>query len=206
MKQIIMLGAFVETIELCEECGYDIVGIFDNYVQGVYCGYPILGRDEDLILQKDKYINIPLVIVPDAPRVRERMYQIYKENGFSFETVISPKAIISKSAFIDEGCIIQAGCNISSEVKLGKCVRVNTFANIMHETFVEDFSIVAQNAVILGRCRVGKKSYIGANATILPNRLVRENAIVGAAAVVTKDVAVGNVVVGNPARKLKDVE
>ena len=46
--------------------------------------------------------------------------------------------------------------------------------------------------------------WIGANVTILKGVVIGKGAIIGAASVVTKDVDVYTVVVGNPARKLKD--
>jgi acetyltransferase-like isoleucine patch superfamily enzyme len=47
---------------------------------------------------------------------------------------------------------------------------------------------------------VKKGASIGSNATILCGITIGENAIVGAGAVVTKDVAAGATVAGNPAR------
>jgi Serine acetyltransferase len=41
--------------------------------------------------------------------------------------------------------------------------------------------------------------------TVLPGVTIGENSIVGAASVVTKDVAPNSVVVGSPARKIRDV-
>jgi acetyltransferase-like isoleucine patch superfamily enzyme len=46
---------------------------------------------------------------------------------------------------------------------------------------------------------------IGAHATLLPGIVVGRNALVGAGAVVVADVPDGKVVVGNPARVIKDV-
>jgi acetyltransferase-like isoleucine patch superfamily enzyme len=46
---------------------------------------------------------------------------------------------------------------------------------------------------------------IGANATLLPKIIVGHNALVGAGAVVVADVPDGKVVVGNPARIIKNV-
>ena len=47
---------------------------------------------------------------------------------------------------------------------------------------------------------------IGANATLLPGVKVGENALVGAGAVVTRDVAPGAVVAGNPAKVVKHIK
>lgn len=203
MKSIILIGAFIETIELCEKCGYEIVGIVDSIKADIYQGYPILGTDKDLIKQKKCYSHIPLVIVPDSPKIRKNLFLFYNEHGFHFETVISPDAVISPSATVGKGCFIQGGCNVSSKVILGDGVRINYGANIMHETQVGDFVTVAPNAVILGRCKISKEAYIGANATILPERTIKEKSMVGAASVVTKDVPENTVVIGNPARQLE---
>jgi acetyltransferase-like isoleucine patch superfamily enzyme len=44
---------------------------------------------------------------------------------------------------------------------------------------------------------------IGTGATLLCGITIGENALIGAGAVVTKDVAAGTIVIGNPARELK---
>jgi acetyltransferase-like isoleucine patch superfamily enzyme len=46
---------------------------------------------------------------------------------------------------------------------------------------------------------------IGSGSTILCGITIGENAIVGAGSVVTKDVPANTIVVGNPAKKLRDI-
>jgi len=53
--------------------------------------------------------------------------------------------------------------------------------------------------------RVGRRAKIGAGAVLLPGVVVGEDALVGAGAVVVKDVPPGAVVVGNPARVLRQL-
>jgi acetyltransferase-like isoleucine patch superfamily enzyme len=53
---------------------------------------------------------------------------------------------------------------------------------------------------------IKKGASIGSGATILANLCVGENAIVGAGAVVTKDVPANTIVVGNPAKILRQIE
>jgi acetyltransferase-like isoleucine patch superfamily enzyme len=48
--------------------------------------------------------------------------------------------------------------------------------------------------------------FIGINSVILPNVSIGPNSLVGAGAVVTKDVASGTVVAGNPARVIKTLD
>lgn len=165
-KSVIILGAFHEIIELCEFCGFDIVGIVDNMNKGSFMGYTILGNDEDVIKQAIKYKGIPLVNAPDSSLVKKKLYQMYSVAGFGFATVISPRSFISKSAIIGEGCIIQSGVNVSSDARIGSFCKLNFNSNIMHDVQIGDFTIVAPNAVVLGRANIGEECYIGANATI----------------------------------------
>lgn len=53
---------------------------------------------------------------------------------------------------------------------------------------------------------IKKNAWIGAGVTILPGVTIGENAIVGAASVVTKDVPANTIVVGNPARVMREVK
>lgn len=53
---------------------------------------------------------------------------------------------------------------------------------------------------------IGKNVFLGANAVVLPGVRVGDGSIIGAGAVVTKDVPLGMVVGGNPAKVITSVE
>lgn len=203
MNKIILVGAFHETVELCIETGLEILGIIDNSLTDQFLGYPILGTDSDAVDLFYRYSSVPIVLVPDPPLVRSKLFHYYNEIGFQFKTVISPSAKISKTAEIGRGCLIQHGVNVSSSVILGDFVKLNTFANIMHDCNLESFTTVAPNAVLLGSVTISDSSFIGANATVLPGKRIGSRATVGAAAVVTKDVEENTTVAGNPARVMR---
>lgn len=80
---------------------------------------------------------------------------------------------------------IGAGATIAQEAYL--CTGTHNFAS-------SDLEL--QTATI----RIGPGAFIGARSFILPGIEIGARAIVGAAAVVTRDVAPGAVVAGNPAR------
>jgi maltose O-acetyltransferase len=58
----------------------------------------------------------------------------------------------------------------------------------------------------VGRVIIGRRVFIGARALILPGVTVGDGAIVAAGAVVTRDVAPGAVVAGNPAAEVGRVD
>lgn len=108
---------------------------------------------------------------------------------------------------------------IEHHVQIADRVRIHT------QVFVPEFSVLEEGCwlgpnVVLTNARyplspgvkdqlagpvIRKGAKIGANATILPGVVIGENALVGAGAVVTKDVPPGAVVVGNPARVIRDI-
>ena len=109
---------------------------------------------------------------------------------------------------------------VEHHVRIGDGVRVHSNAFIPEFSVLEDGAWIGPNVVLtnarypLARgtkeglrgplVRLGAK--IGANATVLPGVVVGRNALIGAGAVVVEDVPDGKVVVGNPARIVRDVE
>lgn len=58
----------------------------------------------------------------------------------------------------------------------------------------------------IGKVTIGNNVFIGANTTILPNCIIGDNVIVGAGSVVTSNLLPDSVYVGNPARRLCDID
>ena len=199
-NKVILVGGFHEVIELCEDCGYDIVGIIENNIEGFYYGLPILGKDADATSLFSYYKDCKLVITPDSPAVRKRLVDYYRKIGYQFATVISPFAKISRSATIGEGTIIQSGVNVSSDSRIGIFCKLNTYSNVMHDNAIANFSTIAPNAVLLGHVSLGSQAYVGANSTILPGVSIGERTTVGAGAVVTHDIPSDKTVKGIPAK------
>lgn len=202
-NKVILVGGFHEIIELCADAGFNIVGIIDNNLSNKYMDIPILGKDTDANRIVNQNKDIPFVITPDAPIIRERLNKLYDSVNTSFQSIISPFAKISISATIGKGTIIQHGVNVSSKVQIGCFVKLNTFSNIMHDCTICDYTTIAPNAVVLGRVNIGIRCYIGANSTILPDITITNDVTIGAGAVVTNSITETGTYVGIPARKIK---
>jgi UDP-N-acetylbacillosamine N-acetyltransferase len=199
---VILVGGFYEIIELCQISGLKIIGVIDSvppFIQNI----ELLGSDHDAERIIKKFQNTSLIITPDQPETREKLYNQYVTYNPNFYKLISPKAYISAYSQIGEGCVVQNFVNVSTNVEINRFVKLNTYANIMHDCKVGEFTTIAPNAVVLGKVIIGRSCYIGANSTILPNITIGDNSIIGAGAVVTKNVTKNTTVAGNPAFELK---
>jgi len=129
-------------------------------------------------------------------------------------------SVLRKGGTIGQNCDIRHWVYIDKNVTIGNNVKIFHHVSIASGTIIEDDVFIAPGVLILNTNKIshGRKYSpdlspsvikrgvrIGAGAIIMPGVIVGENAQIGAGAVVTKDVLPNVIVVGNPAKYLKDV-
>jgi acetyltransferase-like isoleucine patch superfamily enzyme len=135
------------------------------------------------------------VIVGDGARVRER-------------------CVIGDDVVIGSGSLVENDTTIGSRSKIQAEAYVTAYSTIEEDVFLAP-CVVTTNDNFMGRTEkrhalrkgptIRRGARVGGGATLLPGIEIGEEAFVGAGAVVTKDVPPRVVVVGNPARVLRDV-
>ncbi len=145
---------------------------------------------------------------------------IYAGNtiGDNFQT--GHQALIREQNQIGSGVSIGSSSVVEFSTKIGDNVRIHSQAFIPEYCVLEDDTWVGPNVVLtnatypkskgvkeqLSGVILRKNSKIGANATLLPGVEIGTNALVGAGSVVTKSVASGKVVAGNPAVEINSLD
>lgn len=128
-------------------------------------------------------------------------------------------AHVLSGAVIGKDCNICDGVFIENNVVIGDRVTIKCGVQIWDGLTVEDDVFIGPNATFCNDIFPRSKRYpanflptvlkkrcsIGANATILPGVIIGEGAMVGAGAVVIKSVPDSVLVVGNPARVVKQI-
>jgi acetyltransferase-like isoleucine patch superfamily enzyme len=144
---------------------------------------------------------------------------IYAGNviGRNFQT--GNKVNIRETNRIGDNVSIGTLSVVEHHVEIGNNVRIHT------QVFVPEFSVLEDGCwlgpnVVLTNAKyplspgvkdqlkgpvIRKGAKIGANVTLLPGVVIGENALVGAGSVVVSDVPAGAVVVGNPARVIRQI-
>lgn len=79
-------------------------------------------------------------------------------------------------------------------------VKLDNLCHVGHNCKVAQGAILCGGVLLAGRVEIGRFAYIGGNTGITNAVMVGDGAKVGALALVTKDVAPGDTVVGNPQR------
>lgn len=148
-------------------------------------------------------------------------------------SIVYAGTTIGNNTLLGDNCSIRENCKIGHYCIISRNVSVNYNTTVGDRTKIMDNSHITGNAVIeedvfisvlvattndntmgreeydedhVGGPHIKRKTTIGAAANILPNVIVGENCIVGAGALVTKDVPDRKVVMGMPARIIRDVE
>lgn len=120
---------------------------------------------------------------------RAKAYQSFKSLGFNFVTVIDPRAIVPKTlGSIGEGSYLAPNSTITTDVKIGKCVIINTGAIISHDCEINDFSTISPGAIICGNVIIGERTFIGAGSVIREKLWICEGVLLGMGSVVIRSI------------------
>lgn len=116
-----------------------------------------------------------------------------------FTTDCGRNTTLGENVFINAGCRFQdqGGISIGDGCLIGH--------NAVITTLNHDLSVTRRADMHPARVTLGRSVWLGANVTILPGVSIGDGAVVGAGAVVTKDVPARTVVVGAPARVVREV-
>lgn len=123
---------------------------------------------------------------------------------------------IGDDCFIGPFVEIQKGVMIGSRTRVQSHTMVCELVEIGDDCFIGHGVMFTNDTFATGRpasgrkdlwrpTRIGKRVSIGSNATILPVNIC-DNAVIGAGAVVTRDIELPGIYVGNPARLLRKLD
>jgi acetyltransferase-like isoleucine patch superfamily enzyme len=129
--------------------------------------------------------------------------------------------LIRSQTTIGVGCTIGSNVDIEGEVRIGDHVSLQSFCYITRGVVIEDEAFLGPRVTTMNDRRICYRrpgmaflraaprilhaARIGGGSLLLPGITVGENAVVGAGSVVTRDVPDRVLVMGSPARPMRQV-
>jgi sugar O-acyltransferase (sialic acid O-acetyltransferase NeuD family) len=152
------------------------------------------------------WLELAAVLPVITPGYRRSLEREALDLGFrTFATVVDPTAIVASTASIGEGVVVIAGTVIGAHSEIGRLAAVNRAVSVGHHVLLGEYVSLSPGTVVCGDTTVGRGTFVGAGAVLGPKVTIGPNAVVGAGAVALRDVPANTLVMGNPARVVKEV-
>ena len=134
--------------------------------------------------------------------------------------ILGDQSCVRERVAIGDDVVLGRGSLVENDTTIGAMTRIQAEAYITAYSTLEEHvfiapCVVTTNDNLMGRTEqrrelmkgptIRRGARVGGGAVLCPGVEIGEEAFVGAGAVVTKDVAPRTVVVGNPARALREV-
>lgn len=211
MKEIYIIGSgtYGEVMyELAEECGYKVLGFFDDDAEKsgeMVMDTPVIGRFCDLDDSEVSGKNF-IVAIGNNPTRHKIMENINKRGGIT-PTLIHPTAQISKSAKIGKGVYIQMGAVIWTKAELGDYVIISPNTVVAHHSKIGHSSLISTSCAVGASVEVGEYCFFGFGSIVITGiKKVGKNVMLGAGTTVIKDTEDNVLMVGSPARVVRERE
>jgi sugar O-acyltransferase (sialic acid O-acetyltransferase NeuD family) len=206
-KRIVIIGAgghARETAWTAELCGFEVVGFVVTDLTrlgGSDSRERVLGDYEWLERERGTFDVMALGIGTPSARLRVADDLANRFPDVEWPVLVHPTAVIdASSATLEHGCMIGAGVTATVNVHLSGFAVANFGCTLGHEARLGRGVVVNPGANVSGGVVIEDGAQIGSGAQILQYLRIGRAASVGAGAVVTRDVAPGDTVVGVPAR------
>src|ERR1700687_3017271 len=142
-------------------------------------------------------------VFPAAGGNAERQSQVEEICALALplDQLVSKRAYVGAGATVLPGTFIAHHGHVGPMASIGRGVIINTAAVVDHESVVGDFSHIAVNATVAGRCRIGRRVFVGAGATVIDWLSIVDEGGIEAGAAVIDNIAEPGVYVGCPGRR-----
>lgn len=140
--------------------------------------------------------------------VREALAERCAADGVQPWPVTAVNVVQMDDVLLGVGAVLSSFVTLTSNVRIGKHFHANIYSYVAHDCVVGDFVTFAPRVHCNGNVVIEDHAYIGTGAILKQGQpgnplVIGRGAVVGMGAVVTKSVAPGATVVGNPARPLE---
>ena len=145
---------------------------------------------------------------------------LYTETRIGHNTLLGDNCSIREKCIVGDFCIISRNVSVNYETEIGNYTKIMDNSHITGNMKIGNHVFISVLVASTNDNSMGRDAdaadhlagpvvedyvTIGAGASLLPGVIIGQNSIVGASALVTRDVPAGKVVMGIPAKVIRDV-
>jgi sugar O-acyltransferase (sialic acid O-acetyltransferase NeuD family) len=200
-ESVAVLGAGDQAMMVASvliDAGYEIEGFYTDDRAAI--GKCILGiAVKGAIADADPRRTPNGIIAIGDNEARKRLS---KSVPLNWITAVHPSVVVLPEVEIGIGTIIFPGSVVEFGARIGDHVILNTMSSAAHHCSIGDYAHIVK-ANVSSHCVVDEGVFMGLQSTLTPGIRVGAWATVGAGAVVIRDVAPNDTVMGVPARPIR---
>lgn len=132
------------------------------------------------------------VVYTQLNRLRTRLAQMAKLQGFRLASYISSRAFIWRNVKIGEHCFIFEDNTIQPFVQIGENVVLWSGNHIGHHSKIGKNCFISSQVVISGSCDIAENCFIGVNASIANNVNIGSDNWIGPGSIIMKNTEDGS--------------
>lgn len=194
-----------QQLQQTESEPWELVFVDDNPPAPYLNGHRVL-RYEEWLAEPVASHYISLAISNGS--VREKLAARCMANGVNFFDVKAANLVVMDEVQIGPGAVLCPFVTLTSNIRIGQHFHANLYSYVEHDCVIGDFVTFAPDVHCNGNVVVEDHVYIGTGAILRQGKpgeplVIGRGAVVGMGAVVTRNVAPGTTVVGNPARVME---
>lgn len=155
---------------------------------------------------QNEVLLFPAIGYTKLNKIREVVMSEIEHVGFQLLTYISKNAFIGTNVTIGKGCFICEFVSIKPNTSIGNSVIIFPNTSIGHNVTIEDHNYFSICVAVGGNVVIKNNSFIGMNSTIKNSITIEEYNIIGSATNVIKSTTPNGIYVGNPAKRVKDLD
>jgi sugar O-acyltransferase (sialic acid O-acetyltransferase NeuD family) len=189
-------------LKATQASAWDLVFLDDGVTSGMVNGYRVLSY---LQWMSEPAESRHVCVAISDSGTRAKLVEKCSAERIQFFEVRAGNVVELDDVTIGEGAVLCPFVALTSNIKIGKHFHANLYSYVEHDSLIGDFVTFAPGVHCNGNVVIEDYAYIGAGALLKQGKpgkplIIGRGAVVGMGAVVTKNVAAGTTVVGNPAR------
>lgn len=208
MKRIAIIGAGLLGKQMAHyiktDQAYNPVGFFDDHVQSVPEGPPMLGTVNDVERRyaEGAFDQLVIGIGYAHSDYRWQCFERFKA-GIPFLTFVHSSCWVDETARIGAGSFLMPRCNVADHAVLGENVLLQVGCSINHHSGIDANCFLGPGVTVAGCATVGAGCFLGVGSILIDWVKLAPGVQTGGGAVVIESLPAPGLYVGVPAKKVK---